>query len=369
MSPIPIRIGLEQRLFPAYRKPFFEMVAKDCPEGFNLFAGKSLEKEGIIHAVELTQGKWVKADTQYFVVGKQIIYRQRNLMDWLKVWQPKVLIVEANPRHLGLSEAMEWMHGQGGKVIGWGLGVGSSQGIIAKISNPRRLKMVRGFDAIISYSQRGKQDFMADGIDGERVFVAPNAVVPRPESKPQKRHTNDRNYQAQVLFVGRLLPRKRVDVLIQASARLSPGIQPELIIVGDGPERNVLEKQARNEYRNTRFTGDLRGNALEEAYRQSDLFVLPGTGGLAVQQAMSHGLPVITGVGDGTQLDLVRPENGWQLKTDGVEELAQVMENALKDVKKLRKMGEASFDIVKKEVNLNAMLNVFEIAIQYVLEH
>ena len=39
----------------------------------------------------------------------------------------------------------------------------------------------------------------------------------------------------------------------------------------------------------------------------ADLFVLPGTGGLAVQEAMSYALPVIVAKGDGTQEDLVRP--------------------------------------------------------------
>ena len=51
--------------------------------------------------------------------------------------------------------------------------------------------------------------------------------------------------------------------------------------------------------------------------------MLPGTGGLAVQQAMAHGLPVIVAQGDGTQDDLVRPENGWQIPPDDLAALTR----------------------------------------------
>ena len=56
--------------------------------------------------------------------------------------------------------------------------------------------------------------------------------------------------------------------------------------------------------------GDLRGEALAQRFREADLFVLPGTGGLAVQQAMSYALPVLVAEADGTQADLVRERNG-----------------------------------------------------------
>jgi len=58
------------------------------------------------------------------------------------------------------------------------------------------------------------------------------------------------------------------------------------------------------------------------------------------------------GEADGTQTDLVRAENGWQLKSASKEELASVLRDALSDVKRLRRMGEESFRIVTEEINL-----------------
>ena len=104
-----------------------------------------------------------------------------------------------------------------------------------------------------------------------------------------------------VLFVGRLQVRKQVDTLIHACAQLPPISPPRLWIIGDCPQRGELETLADSHYPAAAFLGAQHGAELEHAMRQADLFVLPGTGGLAVQQAMSFGLPVIVGRSDGTR--------------------------------------------------------------------
>ena len=121
-------------------------------------------------------------------------------------------------------------------------------------------------------------------------------------------------------------------------------------------------------YPDARFFGAQYGSDLEKHFREADLFVLPGTGGLAVQQAMSFGLPVIVGVSDGTQSDLVREENGWILPDAGVETLSNQIEQALSDIGRLREMGRASYRIVKEEVNLENMVDIFQQAIFSVLK-
>ena len=86
---------------------------------------------------------------------------------------------------------------------------------------------------------------------------------------------------------------------------------------------------------------------------------MPGTGGLAIQQAMAHALPVIVAHGDGTQDDLVRSENGWQISPDDQKALQMHLRQALSDPAQLRRMGEASYRIVAKEINVETMVGVF----------
>ena len=98
---------------------------------------------------------------------------------------------------------------------------------------------------------------------------------------------------------------------------------------------------------------------LERHFEEADLLVLPGTGGLAVQHAMAHALPVIVAKGDGTQDDLVRASNGWQIPSDDLAALAAAMRNALSDLPRLRQMGSESLRIVAEEINIDKMVETF----------
>jgi glycosyltransferase involved in cell wall biosynthesis len=225
------------------------------------------------------------------------------------------------------------------------------------------LELVRSLDALIAYSRRGADEYRHSGFPASRIFVAPNAVTPRPSRMPPLRNLNPEE-KPLVLFVGRLQARKRIDLLLQACASLPPEVQPRISIVGDGPARQDMEDEARRIYPQAQFLGARHGTDLDALFASADLFVLPGTGGLAVQQAMAHGLPVVAAEGDGTQDDLVREENGWRVPPGDLDALIAVLQTALKDVDRLRSMGLESYRIVSEEVNLEQMVAVFLQAIK-----
>jgi glycosyltransferase involved in cell wall biosynthesis len=131
--------------------------------------------------------------------------------------------------------------------------------------------------------------------------------------------------------------------------------------------RAETQSLARQVYPGAEFKSDLRGAPLAALFDAADLFVLPGTGGLAVQQAMSHALPVMVAEGDGTQANLVRPANGWRLPPNDEQALHAALREALVDPARLRRMGAESYRIVAEEVNLEKMVAVFTTVIQRVL--
>ncbi len=227
-----------------------------------------------------------------------------------------------------------------------------------------RSRFIHQFDAMISYSQRGADEYAALGFPREKIFVAHNSVSPVPTSSmPRRSSTFD--FRPTLLFVGRLQARKRVDSLLRACVEMES--KPRLIIVGDGPERTALESLARDVYPAAEFIGAKHGAELKPYFAEADLFVLPGTGGLAVQEAMSYGLPVIVAKGDGTQDDLVREGNGWQINPEDYGALVSTMKNALSDITRLRKMGQESFRIVSEEINIQKMVDVFVDALNSVV--
>jgi len=132
-----------------------------------------------------------------------------------------------------------------------------------------------------------------------------------------------------------------------------------LTIVGDGPSRQALEQLAGEVLPSTRFKGALEGDPLKNLFQESDLFVLPGTGGLAVQEAMSYALPVIVAEGDGTQRDLVQSENGWLIPPGDLDALSRILAEALSDNERLVAMGSYSHQLASARFNIECMADTF----------
>jgi len=352
------KVGLQQRVLPSYRVPFFEALAAACRGGLSVFAGQPRPNEAIQPAEQLTKAHYVPARNLHLLGGPLYMCWQRGLLPWLQVWDPQALIVEANPRYLSTPRAVDWMHARQRPVIGWGLGALPLSGPLAALRERRRRTFLGSLDAVIAYSKQGAEQYRTLGLPPEQVFVAINAVSPRPTSPPPARPARFEGPPT-VLFVGRLQERKRLDLLLGACAALPPERQPRLLIVGEGPARSQLERLAEDAYPSTEFLGALHGSQLTPLFAQADLFVLPGTGGLAVQQAMAHALPVIVAEGDGTQNDLVRPDNGWLIPPNDLAALTHALGDALSDSRRLREMGAASFRLASEEINVEAMVKVF----------
>ena len=90
------------------------------------------------------------------------------------------------------------------------------------------------------------------------------------------------------LSVSRLVPNKRVDILVKAFNKLDL----PLIIVGDGPEKQVLEKFAN---KNIRFLGFQKDKKIKELMEDCRAFLYAGTEdfGIAPVEAMAAGSPII----------------------------------------------------------------------------
>ena len=350
------KLALQQRVLPSYRVPFFDLLASACEGGMSLFTGLPREEEGIAVANELRVASYTLGRNMHLLGGSLYLCYQPGLMEWLKRQDPDALIVEANPRYLSTSSAVKWIHKWNRPVLGWGLGSPPVSGFRER----RRVSFIHQFDALISYSQRGADEYAALGFPEEKIFVAHNSVA-LPPSAPIPSRPLTFDPRPNILFVGRLQARKRVDYLLRACAELKQDIR--LVIVGDGPERATVETLAKEIYPMAEFMGARHGAELKPYFAEADLFVLPGTGGLAVQEAMSYGLPVIVAQGDGTQDDLVRKENGWQIPPDDYGALVSTMKEALTDVARLRRMGEASYRIVKEEFNIEKMVEAFVTAL------
>lgn len=128
-----------------------------------------------------------------------------------------------------------------------------------------------------------------------------------------------------VLFVGNLVPQKGLKYLIDAWKELkSPA---ELVVVGDGPLRGVLEETVKTEgITGVHFTGARRD--VEEIMPAADVFVLPSTSeGLPITllEAFASGLPVVATSVGGVK-ELVTPDVGLVVDPEDTQALRDALD-------------------------------------------
>jgi glycosyltransferase involved in cell wall biosynthesis len=157
-----------------------------------------------------------------------------------------------------------------------------------------------------------------------------------------------------ILYAAKFSPRKRAGDLIRAAAILKRfGTAFHLVMVGSGELENELRALAvEGGVGDTRFPGFVNQSELPRLYAACDIFVLPSEDepwGLAVNEAMSAGLPVVVASEVGCVADLVRDGvNGLIFAAGDVEGLAARLRGLTADQGERARMGAASKEIIAR---------------------
>jgi glycosyltransferase involved in cell wall biosynthesis len=351
------RLALQDLVLPLYRRTIYERLEPRINGGLGVFTGISGETHGVVVSDDLAVAENQRVLNRHYIGGPAEFIWQPGFVKWLDSFKPDVMIASGNPRIVSTYRAIRWARRNKVPVLGWGLGTLMMGSRLSSARNLTRRWFFQSFDGILAYSSKAKEQYASCGVREDRIYVVHNAISPRPTHDAPKRHDSFVD-GGRLLFVGRLYPGKRLDLLFKAVSSLPDSMRPSIEIVGDGPTLEDLRCEAdRHLPGRVHFTGALYGEELAEAFRRADLFVLPGMGGLAIQEAMSWALPVIAAEGDGTQFDLVREGNGWLMEPGDVGSLRSALMEALTDCPRLREMGLESYRIVCEELNLDRMID------------
>ena len=141
-----------------------------------------------------------------------------------------------------------------------------------------------------------------------------------------------------VLYVGRLAEKKGVSYLLEAMKQ----VNAMLVIVGDGPMRKKLKKQASEIKNSVRFLGTKTHRELKTIYASADLLVCPSVTAkdgdqeglpLVLMEAMASGLPVVASDSGGIAQMIKHEVNGLLCQEKDVIQLADNMNRILEDIK------------------------------------
>lgn len=219
-------------------------------------------------------------------------------------------------------------------------------------------------DGALAYSSLGETIMPTYGIGRDNVFVTFNtgdseALLRERERLQQEPPILPANSH-RIIHIGRLVKWKRVDLLLDAFVKIADEFpDAELVIVGDGPERERLRRRAEElgVDQHVLFTGGVYDTKTIGAYlNASSLYVLAGMGGLSINDAMAYGLPVICSVCDGTEHDLISNNiNGFIFREQDADDLSDKIAALLRDPVLRERMGKASLEVIEKKINLESV--------------
>jgi glycosyltransferase involved in cell wall biosynthesis len=187
-------------------------------------------------------------------------------------------------------------------------------------------------------------------------------------------HQGSRSETKTVLFLGRIHPVKGLSLLLEAWARLRPpGWQLQIAGPDEIGYRAELERAISTASLSAavRFIGSLEGEAKERAYMQADLFVLPSFSesfGMAVGEALAHGVPVLTTTGAPWPM-IARQGCGWSVPptVEGITE--GLREATSRDPATLVVMGERGRELVRKDFAWASVASKFITTYETLLKH
>jgi PEP-CTERM/exosortase A-associated glycosyltransferase len=236
------------------------------------------------------------------------------------------------------------------------------------------LGAMRRASMVVPISRGIREELISRGIPSEKLEIVPNGVDssrfvpgPRDQARAQSMGLGDRFV---IGFVGSIRRLEGLSTLLQAFGICRTQRQGiSLVIVGDGPERSALEAQVRQlGLARVVFTGNVPHSEVSSWYSIMDLLVYPRIKAVINErvtplkplEAMALGkVCVASNVGGLTEL-IRDGETGVIFRADDAAELAATILSLMDDPDRLRRLGSAGLEYVRKEREWSAVVQRYQ---------
>lgn len=268
------------------------------------------------------------ADTRSFSIGALdlLVAGPRRLGALLKELNPDVVSVTSWT--LASISPILWARKRHIPAIMWSES-GRTSGLLRDpVSNAYRRWILQRCDAYLTVGRAAREYAVQLGAAPERCVESwlPSAgVVQAPEPLPPQ----DEEGRLRILWVGRLIGRKRPEVAVEAFGRIAREFSgATLTIVGNGPLEAKVRSAAARVGGPIELVGRVEGERLSSIYRSHDVLMVTAVRevwGLVVNEALAHGLYVISSDDVGAAKCLLEDHTGRVVPADDVEAFADAL--------------------------------------------
>lgn len=374
-----IHLVIQQPVLPKYRVPVFANLSRRAGIAMTLYYGDAANAPPNIEGCDF-DARFVKMQ-QTSLLGRTIMWHSPQ---WrcASRREADVLMLSWNVHYLSLIPALIRARANGVPTLLWGHGYSKQE---ARWRAWPRRKIGDIATALLFYNHTAAQQYIEAGCDPNRIFVALNALDQQPIQAAQQywrqhadelaafRREHDLHESRTILYISRLDRANRVDLLLDAAAKLkSDHPKIKIVLIGKGEAKDELMAQA--ERLGVAQHLIMPGAIYDEAQLArwcicADVFCYPANIGLSLLHAFGYGLPVVTSddvAAHNPEIEALRDgENGRLYRNGDTNSLIAVLDELFQDSVRRRAMGEAARQTATEQFSLNNMVDGMEAAVRY----
>jgi len=364
---------------PNYRKAFFNSLSTQLAEsGIEMVVYHGSTKKRDIKRIEGQQFNTVAFETSERSLKGFVLTTLKGLKREVVKNNSDALVLLFNPSVISQVSVLLYCLRKKIPYALWSCGWirPNINGMLSRVRERLLDYFEQRASAHIAYHTQRKKYLENKNISSDKIFVAQNTIDTETimaSYNPENVNKNRFNNKIKILFVGGLIRGKHLEeVMCVVDELVSEGYQMEFTIVGGGSILQEL-KSYRDSLKNKDridIVGPKFGEELKPYFLRSDVFLLAGSGGLAINEAMAYGLPVISTDGDGTGFDLIEG-NGYLLQNIGDKDEIKSALSKFAGLSRQQKleMSEKSLSIVKSKATNTLMVQHFMEAINSMLNN
>ena len=290
--PMVKKLLIVQQIIPPFRVEFFRELSESSDLKLTVAAGPSSLQSARQSVLSSDSYAVIKLKNINFPFLGGLIWQSGLLRQIIKQ-NPDVLILEFNIRILSNLLILIYSKIFNKKLIWWGHGLGHSK---SKFLKWVRICLAQQASGLILYSNMNSKIFDKYRSEKFKLVVSNNSM--NTEKIKYFREPYETTTRDSILFIGRLVPHKKVSTLMFAFKSVLKFYEGKikLVVIGEGPERPEIEKLARKlgieNFVN--FAGEVTEEKLLcHFFNRSLLSVSPGAVGLSIIHSFAYGLPMI----------------------------------------------------------------------------
>ena len=351
-----LKVVIVQRYYYNFREGIF-----DCLQsmGLNFRLINSVKSKGRVrvHSEKVKSVNYIENCTNFNINDGIVIFPFLFLK--LIKEKPSVIVTEGGQNTFNNVQIkwysrlfgvpyIQWDLGRGYQDFGNSLGRKLYMWIYKRIANRAEL--------IYGYNTSSKKYFEDLGIPSDKIVVLNNTAdtvllkkVIENSSKELpddmvKLYDPNKRY---IIFVGSLLPTKRIEDFKEIMTKLKG--KYSLLIVGGGKEDYTRQLKSLFKDIDCIFLGYKKPEELLPYYNISSFCILPGLGGLSINQAMAYGLPVLCTHADGAESDVVKKDVTGYIYSD-IDDLVHYINSKTDD--DWKQMGKNAAELMFGEFSI-----------------